>query len=978
MGQNLPSVEQQRELLREKKILAGEYFRILHIGRYAFGKTDIVSRMKQALENLGHTVFDFNTDDFPVVIHNPDRHTGGFGPIEIKLDLIKPLLKQFDPQIIVCNAGGYTFSEEDSKWLKDQGYILVGITLSDPDVFPGTKKFAHRFDYHATNAVEALEMYKEAGINNTIHWPFAIDRSFIEAEAVERPDWKADVICIGNAFNRPDRNSMMNYLDEHFEVKVYGTGWEIPNSFPVSGEDFYSAARAGKFHINFPGTRAGFTNLKIGVFESIANGGILCTEIFEEMELFFEYGKEIIGYKDAEDLKEKLEYYINHPEEAEMIRRRGFEKLVKHHMWETRWQDLLTQIQNDINSKQTKLSKGRYEQINELHGTKEKAAKVIIQGYYGALNTGDDLILEAISTNIKKKYPNTLIMVAGFNRRPITLKQGFYSLPRTDVYRMDKYIKEADLLIYGGGGLLNDYTFNKAAGVPDFFDRFTHGLTGMGTIPTMANIYEVPSMYFALGVGPLVNPEARKFAKFMVNQMSVVTVRDEYSKNLLESIPGLTKEVNQTSDATYMLDDPGDEAAAAYFKKYNIESKNLILLTMRDWKDNPVNFEEKMARYLDSILADSNYTILFLPYQFGKGKSDDNKIHGKVQELMSNQSRTLVYEHEGDYTEFLSIVKNAGLSISMRLHGSILANLFGVPSIGFNYDDKVLAHYQNLHMDQYLLDLDFDVDHAIKTFKDLEANKEQMSDSIMKYVAREKEKSSKSYEFAVQLLEQGVKREKDIYRHYPREESLHKVNEQALLKELTMLRLENRELQSNFKVMQNAMNMMKIDDLEKVDLSKAIIECQDRALNEQVILSHKSNKIGIRLSDLDAPKKGDFSTARVQLNVEPGTEYALNVTVHSPYCKPKNVGRIQYQLKLDGKKLYKEDIAEDGNEKVLTFNIKPKRKNITLELRLDSLKNCESWRWGSASKTSIYDISLIKLGKSKPKQGIVKRVLSKN
>ncbi|WP_197046703.1 polysaccharide pyruvyl transferase family protein [Oceanobacillus salinisoli] len=986
---SLPPIEEQRQTLRQKKILANEYYRVLHIGRYAFGKTDIVSRMKHALENLGHTVFDFNTDDFREVIHNPDGHTGGFGPIEIKLEYIKPVLEQFDPQIILCNAGGYTFSEEDSQWLKDRGFILVGITLSDPDVFVSTKKFAHRFDYHVTNAIEAIKMYEDVGITNTMHFPFAIDRTFIETEAIERKDWNADVICIGNATNREDRNKMMKYLDQYFDVKVYGTGWDFPDSFPVSGEDFYSAARAGKFHINFPGTRAGYTNLKIGVFESIANGGILCTEYFDEMELFFEYGKEIIGYKDAEDLKEKLEYYLEHPEEAEQMRRRAFYKLVHHHMWESRWEDLFAQIKQDINVDRKKLTKKRYEEIGELHGTKERAAKVIVQGYYGALNTGDDLILESISNNIKKNHPNTVVMVAGFNRRNITLRQGYYSLPRTDVYRMEKFIKEADLLIYGGGGLLNDYSFNNSAGVADFFDSFPVGLTGMGIIPTMANIHEVPRMYFALGVGPLRNPEARKFAKFLVNQMSVVTVRDQYSKDLLESIDGINNEVIKTSDPTYMLDYPGTDLADKYLEKNNINpNEKLVLVTLREWKGNPIDFEEKMAKYLDAIISQSGYSVLFLPYQFGTGNSDDNRIHRKVLDSMTKKDKTYIYEHEGDYEEFLSLIGKAELVISMRLHGSILANRFGVPSIGFNYDNKVLAHYQNMNMTKYLLDLDFDTDYAVNLFAELKLNRDYISKEITEYVFREREESSKTFNYAVELLKDGIRKEKNIYRHYPREESLREMRVKTLNKELRELKEQKRDLflrlrtlnntVGNLRNMKKSLNGLNLDHIQTLDLSNAKFESEIGKSSEEIVVALTKNKLGIRLSDLDAPKKGDFSSAKVNLDLEPGNEYILNVDVQSPYYNPKNTGRIKYFILIDGKKVYSKDIAVEEKQKQLAFKVYPKKQNVVIEFKLEALKNCENWSWGRVSKTYFSNLSVVKMENIKRSKNVFKRTIRKH
>src|SRR5690606_9478379 len=142
-------------------------------------------------------------------------------------------------------------------------------------------------------------------------------------------------------------------------------------------------------------------------------------------------------------------------------------------------------------------------------------------------------------------------------------------------------------------------------------------------------------------------------------------------------------------------------------------------------KGNPVDFEDKMASYFDSILkSNPKFQIVFLPFQFGRGKSDDNLIHQRVLDKMKYNNRTHIYRHTGDYIEFLSILGSAHVVISMRLHGSILANRFFVPSIGFNYDDKVLAHYQNMGTEDFLLGLDFNLDLAIEKFNDIQKNRE--------------------------------------------------------------------------------------------------------------------------------------------------------------------------------------------------------------------------------------------------------------
>jgi polysaccharide pyruvyl transferase CsaB len=991
---NLTSVNDQRNQLRNKKIKTKERYRILHIGRSVFGENDIVNRMKQALENLGHLVFDLNTDDFKKIVHNPDRLVGGHGPIEIKLELIKPILTRFKPQFIICNAGGYTFSEKDSKWLKANGFILIGITLSDPDVFPGTKKFAHRFDYHATNAMEAIEMYKELGIKNTFHFPFAIDRSFVEAEAVEKRDWKADVICIGNAANRPDRNKFMKELEPYFNVKVYGTGWEIPNSFSVKGEDFFSAARAGDFHVNFPGTRAGYTNVKVGVFESIANGGILCTEYFEEMNQFFEYDKEIIGYKDANDLRSRIEYYLNNPNEAEIIRRRAFDRLVNEHLWEARWEQLFSKILSDIRAEKKLLPKERYSEI-DLVPIINEPVKIIVQGYYGAKNSGDDFILEAISNKITVKYPESIIMVAGFNRENITLLQGFYSLPRTDVYKMEKYIKNADLVIYGGGGLLNDYTFNNSAGIADFFDSFTHGLTGMGIIPTMANIHNVPVMYFALGVGPLENLEARKFVRFMSEQIDIITVRDKHSKDLMESIEGIRKEVIQTADPTLTLPYPGKTYAQEYFENHQLNMGDwLISVSLRAWKDNPSEFNIKVAKYLDMLISKTNATVIFVPFQFASGNADDNKIHSQVMELMEYKESAHLYDHIGNYDEMLSILGAVDLGVNMRLHGSIMQNLYGVPTIGFNYDDKVKGHYETVEMEEYLLGLDFEISDAETKAIYIKNNKNTISNNLVWKVQEKIPYAELNFEYVYQLIEKGLKRDKSVYRNYPRSQSVREIKTKELMNEIKQHKKEALNLRKEIKKhKKEAYNLrLRINRITKnksfpknvvnedipIDLSKAKFSSETKLFSNIIIpisTDEQKDCIGIRL-DKQTPTKNDFSIASVCFPVKNGNDYQISMVVHSPYEKPRNRGRIRYEIYIDGKRVYKEDIAKNGKPNNLTFNFSARENIAVLELKLIALKDCEKWSWGNHSKTFISDVYITQI-ENKKRTSLLERIFKR-
>ena len=67
------------------------------------------------------------------------------------------------------------------------------------------------------------------------------------------------------------------------------------------------------------------------------SGGFYMVEYMEELEDFFEIGKEIVCYSGSEDLAEKIKYYLAHDDEREAIRRAGYERCQNEHTWQKRF-----------------------------------------------------------------------------------------------------------------------------------------------------------------------------------------------------------------------------------------------------------------------------------------------------------------------------------------------------------------------------------------------------------------------------------------------------------------------------------------------------------------------------------------------------------------------------------------------------------------------------------------------------------------
>jgi spore maturation protein CgeB len=78
--------------------------------------------------------------------------------------------------------------------------------------------------------------------------------------------------------------------------------------------------------------------LRLRDFEVPMSGGFYMVEYAEELEDFFEVGKEIVCYEGPDDLVNKIRYYLAHEVEREAIRKAGHERALLDHTWKRRFE----------------------------------------------------------------------------------------------------------------------------------------------------------------------------------------------------------------------------------------------------------------------------------------------------------------------------------------------------------------------------------------------------------------------------------------------------------------------------------------------------------------------------------------------------------------------------------------------------------------------------------------------------------------
>jgi len=82
------------------------------------------------------------------------------------------------------------------------------------------------------------------------------------------------------------------------------------------------------------------------VYETLGRGGFMIHPYIKGMEKHFEDGKHLVFFKfgDLDDLKSKIDYYLEHDEERENIRRAGHQHVKQNHTYKNRWQTILKEL----------------------------------------------------------------------------------------------------------------------------------------------------------------------------------------------------------------------------------------------------------------------------------------------------------------------------------------------------------------------------------------------------------------------------------------------------------------------------------------------------------------------------------------------------------------------------------------------------------------------------------------------------------
>ena len=133
----------------------------------------------------------------------------------------------------------------------------------------------------------------------------------------------------------------------HFGITVCG-GWEwldvVDKRHYIEEVDYFTglAAIYKRAVINLNITRLQIrTGINQRLLDIPAADGFLLTDYRHDVEEFFEAGKEVVCYRNLEELKGHVRYYLSHPEERMEIVRAAKDKVMRRHTYDVRMSELI-------------------------------------------------------------------------------------------------------------------------------------------------------------------------------------------------------------------------------------------------------------------------------------------------------------------------------------------------------------------------------------------------------------------------------------------------------------------------------------------------------------------------------------------------------------------------------------------------------------------------------------------------------------
>lgn len=305
---------------------------------------------------------------------------------------------------------------------------------------------------------------------------------------------------------------------------------------------------------------------------------------------------------------------------------------------------------------------------------------ILISGYYGFGNTGDEAMLKATIRGLKKRLGAVDITVVSGRPEAVMKEHPVKAIARLDLGAIRQAMQRSDLFLSGGGSLLQDAT------------SFRNLAYHLGLF-VLARRSRTPAMIFAQGVGPIRTRIGRAVAPWAMRGLAAITVRDPASADEFRRLGVTDPTPIVTADPAFALEPCSVDRAEAILRAARLGPGRppLLAIAPRGLRHRELE-AASLAFVADWAARRLKVRPLLIPMQQPNDVSSCRMILG----LMKQPGEATVLDRPMAPEEVLGVIGRCEAVVGVRLHALIFAAATGVPLVGVEYDPKVAAFLDRL------------------------------------------------------------------------------------------------------------------------------------------------------------------------------------------------------------------------------------------------------------------------------------------
>ena len=337
----------------------------------AFGTSDFYSRH---LTDLGCEVLDIVGNCMPLQSRWAKENNVAFSPWAVKLphrlfrlpivgrmlaslpgilDVAMARVRAFKPDILYCQDLSF-FPPDALNALKETVPLIVG-QIACP---PPPDDFLKAYDVILTSFPHFVPRFREMGVASDY---FKIGFDTRALDIVQGTKQDVPVSFVGGISRHHGKAiPLLERLAVQTPIQFFGYGADsLSHSSPIRrkhhgevwGHDMYRALARSRMtlnrHINVAENNA--NNMRL--YEATGVGALLITDMKDNLGELFAIGKEVVTYSSADEAVEVINYYLDHPEEAQTIAKAGQARTLREHTYRHRMEELLPLLRRYLGEK---------------------------------------------------------------------------------------------------------------------------------------------------------------------------------------------------------------------------------------------------------------------------------------------------------------------------------------------------------------------------------------------------------------------------------------------------------------------------------------------------------------------------------------------------------------------------------------------------------------------------------------------------